>query len=170
MQIYHSNREPSRPTTCFDMPRFAIIQADKHRKHGLLTQLYLPKFRWHSVSMDWMSFKRYPKTIGTTVYDAVLVFVDRGTKMVHLTQKLRRKTADETVQRFNKHVVNYHRIPRSIQSDRDTKLASDIWNFTCAKLDIKHCMTEANWPHANGQAKRTNGTVLTICKSRRSLL
>ena len=106
-----------------------------------------------------MSFERYPKTIGTTVYDAVLVFVDRGTKMVHLIPTSRRTTADDTASLFIKHVVKYHGIPRSIQSDRDPKLASDVWKALCTKIDIKHRMTEANWPQANGQGERTNQTV-----------
>ena len=86
-------------------PDCQLIKADKHCKRGLLTQLYLPKLRWHSVSMDWMSFERYPKTIGTTVYDAVLVFVYRGTKMVHLVPTSRRTTADNTAQLFIKYVI-----------------------------------------------------------------
>ena len=40
-----------------------------------------------------------------------------------------------------------------------SKLASDIRKALCTKIDIKHRMTEANLPQANGQAERTNQTV-----------
>ena len=79
--------------------------------------------------------------------------------MVHLVPTSRRTTADETAQLFIKHVVKYHSITRSIQSDSDLKLASDVWKPLCTKIYIKHRMTGANWPQANGKAERTNQIV-----------
>ena len=63
-------------------------------------------------------------------------------------------------------MINYNGIPQSIQSDRDHKLSSDVWKSLCAKIDIKHRMTEANWPQANRQAEQTNHTVNQTLPSR----
>ena len=55
--------------------------------------------------------------------------------------------------------MKHHGITQSIQSDSDLKPASDVWKALCTKIDIKHHMTEANWPQANGQAEQTNQAV-----------
>ena len=109
--------------------------------------------------MDWINFPRNPRLVDFTSYDTVLIFTDRATKMVHLIPTTMHTTADETAKRFIKHVIKYHGIPRSIHSDRDPRLSSALWTELCHKLDIKHKMTAAYWPQANGQAERTNQTV-----------
>ena len=114
--------------------------------------------------MDWINFLRNHRLVDTTSYDTVLIFTDRATKMVHLIPTTMHTTADETAQLFIKHVVKYHGIPRSIHSDRDPRLSSALWSELCQKLDIKHKMTAAYWPQANGQAERTNQTVKQLLR------
>ena len=139
------------------MPACQRLKIDKQR--GLLVQLHLPTQKWQSVSMACINFHNNPRTIELTSYDTVLIFTDRATKMVHLIP-----AADETAKLFIKHVVKHHGIPRSIHSDLDPRLSSAIWAELCQKLDIKHKMTVAYWPQANGQAERTNQTVKQILR------
>ena len=140
------------------------LKVNKQKQRGLLVQLQLPTIKWQSVSMDWISFKDNPRTIELTTYDTVLIFTDRATKMVHLIPTTSHSTADQTAKLFIKHVVKHHGIPRSIHSDRDPRLSSALWQELCLKLDIKHKMTAAYWPQANGQAERTNQTVKQILR------
>jgi hypothetical protein len=60
-----------------------VCQRDKAqtvKKAGLLQPLSVPSFKWKSVSMDFIT--QLPVT--KKGYDAIAVFVDRLTKMVHL--------------------------------------------------------------------------------------
>ena len=109
--------------------------------------------------MDWINITRNPRLVDTTSYDTVMIFTERATKMVHLIPTTMHTNAEETAQRFIKHVVKYHGIPRSIHSDRDPRLSSSLWAKLCQKRDIKHKMTAAYWSKANGQDERTNQTV-----------
>ena len=145
-------------------PQCQRIKIHKQKQRGLLVQLFLPTQKWQSVSMDWINFPRNPRLVDTISYDTVLIFTDRATKMVHLIPTTMHTTSDETAQLFIKHVVKYHGIPRSIHSDRDPRLSSALWSELCQKLDIKHKMTAAYWPQANGQAERTNQTVKQLLR------
>ena len=56
------------------------VKAATHRPFGLLHPLPIPEVPWESISMDFIT--NLPRT--PSGYDAITVFVDRLTKMVHL--------------------------------------------------------------------------------------
>ena len=91
---------------------------EKQRMHGLLTTLEIPACKWQSVSMDWMDLPSYNGK------DAILVFTDRATKMVHICLTTRECTAEEAAKHFIQRVVLYHGLPTSLHSDRDPRLLS----------------------------------------------
>ena len=102
--------------------------------------------------------------VGPVHYNALLVFTDRATKMVHLVPTNKFETAQQTAEYFIKHVVKLHGLPRSWHTDQDRRITSAFWQNVCRLLGIKVRTTAALHPQANGQAERTNQTVKQLLR------
>ena len=85
--------------------------------------------------------------------------------MVHIVPTNKQETARQTAELFVRYVVKYHGLPRSIQTDRNSKVTSAFWQDLCDILDIKVRSTAAYHPQANGQAERTNQTVKQLLRT-----
>ena len=138
-------------------------KAERQHKRGLLEPLTIPKRKWQSVSMDWVVGLPLVYRHGRD-YDAVLVFTDRATKMVHLVPTSKTETAEDTAELFIQNVVRLHGLPRSLHSDRDTRITSHFWQQICRVLDIRARSTTAYHPQANGQAERSNQTMKQLLR------
>ena len=108
--------------------------------------------------MDWICGLP-EKRVGDQVFNTLLVFTDRATKMVHIVPSNANETAQQTAEFFLKHVVRYHGLPHSILTDRDTRFTSHFWQALCALLDVRVRSTTGFNPQCNGQAERSNQTV-----------
>ena len=86
--------------------------------------------------------------------------------MVHLIPCKSTDTAESTAQSFLQNIVRLHGVPRSIHSDRDTKLVSRFWKELCRKLGIVQKFTSPYHPSTNGLVERMNQTVEQCRKSR----
>ena len=122
---------------------------------GLLQPLPVPANPWDSISMDYVV--ALPKTEGG--YDAVLVLVDRLTKMVHLAPTVTTCTAEHTARLFFDNVVRLHGVPRNVVSDRDAKFTSKFWGSLSELLGMKVNMSTAYHPQSDGQTERMNRTL-----------
>lgn len=69
-------------------------------------------------------------------FDAIVVFVDRLSKMVHFAATTTQVTAKKTARLFRHNVVRLHGIPRQVVSDGDTRLASLFWKEGYSLLSI----------------------------------
>jgi hypothetical protein len=87
-------------------------QRFKVRGNPSLQPLPIPHAPWESVSLDFVV--ALLKTQGG--YDAVCVFVDRLTKMVHLAPTATTVTAEQTARLLFDNVVRLHGFPKSIVS------------------------------------------------------
>jgi hypothetical protein len=76
----------------FDCPVCHRNRAQTVKKAGLLQPLSVPSFKWESVSMDFIT--QLPVT--KRGHDAIVVFVDRLTKMVHFARQRPRPARQET--------------------------------------------------------------------------
>ena len=132
-----------------------ICQRNKHsntRPHGLLQPLQVPAFRWESVSMDFIT--QLPQT--KHGYDAIMVFVDRLSKMVHFAATTTDVNAEETAKIFRHEVFRLHGMSRQVVSDRDTRFTSHFWRETMALLGVNQALSTAFHPQTDGQTERTN--------------
>lgn len=130
-------------------------QINKHstqRPAGLLQPLQIPGRPWSSISMDFIT--QLPKT--KSGHDAILVFVDRLTKMVHFAQTTVQCTAADTAKLFIHHVVRLHGVPLSIVSDIDSRFTSRFWQASVPFLGTKLSMSTAFHPQTDGQTERVN--------------
>lgn len=125
------------------------------KPHGLLQPLPVPEAPWESVSLDFVV--ALPRTEGG--YDAMLVMVDRLTKMVHIAPCTSSCTAEQTARLFFDNVVRLHGVPKSVVSDRGTQFASKFWAALCALVGMRVNLSTAYHPQTDGQTERANRTL-----------
>jgi hypothetical protein len=89
---------------------------------GLLQPLPIPERLWESVSMDFMV--SLPPSRG---FDAIMIVVDRFSKMAHFILTKDSAMAQETGRLFFTHVFKHHGLPENIVSDRDPKFTNKFW-------------------------------------------
>ena len=133
----------------------------EHRKPaGLLRPLEFPRDRWKHLSIDFIT------SLPTTAKgkDALMVVVDRMTKMVHLTSTTSTATAMDVARMFLRDVWRLHGVPRSVVSDRDTKFVSLFWKELMRLLGSRLRMSSAYHPQTDGQTEKTNDVVETTLR------
>jgi hypothetical protein len=122
---------------------------------GLLQPLPIPNKKWVSISMDLIT--QLPKT--KSGYDAIVTFVDRLTKQIHLAPTTCNVTASQLASIFVEHVFKLHGLPSSIISDRDPRFTSKFWKALFKRLGTQLRMSTSHHPETDGQTERTNRTV-----------
>ena len=135
-----------------------LCQRNKARSgkpSGFLQPLPVPDVPWESVSLDFVV--ALPKTEGG--YDAVLVLVDRLTKMVHLVPTTTSCTAEQTARLFFDNVVRLHGVPKNVISDRGPQFASKFWGALGNMVGMRVNLSTAYHPQTDGQTERTNRTL-----------
>lgn len=123
---------------------------------GLLQPLPIPRRPWGSVSLDFIG--PLPKT--ATGNNAILVFVDRLTKMTRLCATTIKCTAQDVADHFMRHVfANGHGLPDDFVSDRDTRFTSKFWTELMQELETRLRMSSSFHPQTDGQTERMNRLV-----------
>lgn len=89
-------------------------------------------------------------------YDAILVVVDRWTKMRHLILCNTTTGLEELAKLYLHHVWKLHGLPNTIVSDRGTQFMSNFWKHLCLKLKIKAQLFRALHPETDGQTESFN--------------
>ncbi|MGQ3285972.1 DDE-type integrase/transposase/recombinase, partial [Bosea sp. (in: a-proteobacteria)] len=129
--------------------------SNTQRPIGLLQSLPVPQHRWEHVSLDLIT--QLPVT--TSGHDAIVVFVDKLTKMIHAIPTTTSVTASTLARIFFDHVFRLHGLPKVIVSDRDPRFTSAFWQ-ELFKLTGTHLnMSTANHPQTDGQTERANRTL-----------
>jgi hypothetical protein len=60
-------------------------------------------------------------------FDAIMVVVDRFSKMAHFIPTKDEATAQKTGRLFFSHIFKHHGLPKDIVSDQDPKFTSKFW-------------------------------------------
>jgi hypothetical protein len=110
------------------------------RQAGLLRPLPIPEGPWESVSMDFMV--SLPPSKG---FDAIMVVVDRFSKMAHFIPTKESATAQETGRLFFTHVFKHHGLPKDIVSDREQVLESLVEAHGVGAQDEHLISTPNQW-------------------------
>ncbi|GIM07429.1 hypothetical protein Vretimale_11548, partial [Volvox reticuliferus] len=124
------------------------------KQAGLLQPLPIPVAPWESVSLDFVV--GLPPSEGGN--DAVLVMVDRLTKMVHLAPTTTSVTAEQTARLFFDNVVRLHGIPKSVISDRGPQFGGKFWASLGDLVNVRVNLSTAYHPQTDGQTERMNRT------------
>jgi len=119
---------------------------------GELVPLEIPSERWDTITMDLIT--DLPVTIAR--HDAVVVFVDKLSKMVELVPC--RKTIDSAgfAELFVNAIVLRYGVPRVIVSDRDPRFTSAFMRAVVSLLGTKQALSTAFHPQTDGQTEVMN--------------
>jgi len=129
-----------------------LAKAKTARHGGELQPLPIPNDRWESISMDFIT--DLPCT--PSGHDAILVFVDRLTRMVLFAPCTKDIDALGTAKLLRNYVFAQHGLPASIVSDRDSRFTSKVWSELMRLLGTRLDMSSAFHPQTDGLTERYN--------------
>jgi protoheme ferro-lyase len=89
-------------------------------------------------------------------FDAIMVVVDRFSKMAHFIPIKESATTQETRRLFFTHMFKHHGLPKDIVSDRDSKFTSKFWKALWKRMESKLKMSTSFQPQTDGQTERVN--------------
>jgi len=130
-------------------------------KIGLLQPLPIPERPWQQVSMDLIVALPTSKS----GHDAIVVFVDKLTKMVHYAPCKTNITAPQLAEVAMREVIRLHGVPESLLSDRDPRFTAHFWRALWDQLGTKLTMSTAYHPQTDGQTERANRTLEEMLRS-----
>ena len=122
---------------------------------GLPQPMPIPEAPWETMTMDFIM--ELPVT--DAGYDAVVVFVDKLTKLCHIAPCKTTTTAEQFARIYLEHVVKHHGFQKDIISDRDPRWQSEFWKELSKDFEMKLRFSSAFHPQTDGQTERTNRTL-----------
>jgi hypothetical protein len=127
----------------------------RHDRHqGLLQPLPIPDRPWRDISVDFIT--HLPLSNG---FDAILVVVDRLTKMRHYVPCQMTDGAEEAARLFIREIYRLHGAPTSIVSDRDIRFVNSFWKHLSNRLQLAIRLTVAARAQGDGQTERMNAVL-----------
>jgi hypothetical protein len=134
-------------------------KAPRHRPYGQLSSLPLPLRPFEELTMDFITGLPPAKRDGCA-YDAILVIVDRYSKMARYLPARKDWNAKDLAEHFFKSIccTNWG-VPKGIVSDRGPTFTSAFWGELCYQLQINRKLSSAFHPQTDGQTERQNQTL-----------
>ncbi|GJP33556.1 hypothetical protein CLOM_g18083 [Closterium sp. NIES-68] len=120
-------------------------KSSKQKKAGLLQPLPVPEQSWQVVSLDFIT----GIIASTSSHDAILVVINKFSKMGHFIPTHTTAHTKETAQLFVRYII----------SDRDPKFTNKFWRELTSLLGTKLAMSSAYHPQTDGQTKGLNQIV-----------
>ncbi|GJP60702.1 hypothetical protein CLOP_g17914 [Closterium sp. NIES-67] len=137
------------------------MKSSTQKKAGLLQPLPILDQPWQVVSLDFIT--GLPPT--TSGHDAILVVIDKFSKMGHFIPTHTTAHTEETAQLFVRYIISQHGIPTTLISDRDPKFTSKFWKELMSLLRTKLAMSSAYHPQTDGQTERLNQIVEQLLRA-----
>lgn len=127
-------------------------KSSNQKPAGLLQPLELPERRWEHVTMDLIT--SLPST--SRGHDAIAVFVDKLSKMVHFAPTTSDVDAAGMARLFLDRVVCLHGLPRKVITDRDKRFTGKLFEALCLMMGINNTASTSFHPQTDGQTERAN--------------
>ena len=143
---------------CLDCQRSKPRQ---HKAYGQLQPIPVPDRPWEQITLDLVT--ELPRT--PRGHDAILMFVDRLSKMMHAVPTTKKLGAEGTAHIFKDHVFKYHGLPEAIIGDRDQRWNGHFWRTVFRSLGTKIRLSTAYHPQTDGQTERANRTMEEMLRS-----
>jgi len=127
------------------------------KKAGELYPLEIPQGPWQEISIDIIG--PLPKSNGM---DAIVVIIDRFTKMIHLKATTTNVSSEKIAKIYRDDIWRLHGIPRKILSDRGPQFASKFMEEFTKALGTKRQLSTAYHLQTDGQTERINQEIGTF--------
>jgi hypothetical protein len=126
----------------------------REARQGVLRPLPVPQRAWQDISMDFITHLELSQG-----HDAILVVVDRLTKMKHFIACHGTCDAEEVARLYTRHIWKIHGLPRTVVSDRGPQFVSAFWKHLNRRLRIQSLLSTAFHPETDGQTERANAVL-----------
>jgi hypothetical protein len=136
-------------------------KSSNQKPFGQLRPLPVPKGKWSNISVDMIT--GLPMT--ARGYNAIIVFVDRLTKMVHLCPTTEKLTSKQFAEMFLTNVVRLHGCPESVVSDRGSIFTSKFEKEFLKGISCTPHFSSAYHPQSDGQTERANQVLEQVLRS-----
>jgi len=130
------------------------IKVVRHTPYGLMKPNEAPDQPWTSISMDFIT--DLPKSEGD---DAILIVIDRLTKMAHFLPCTKEMNARQFWEHFMWEIFLLHGLPKDIITDRGSIFTSDLCNETTKQPGTERRLSTAFQPQTDRQTEQTNSTL-----------
>ena len=127
------------------------IKPVRHAPYGYLKPLEVPQRRWESISLDLIT-----GLPSSNSFDAVLVVVDRLTKMAHFVPCNSNLNSQKFAHLYRDSIFRLHGLPDSIVSDRGSIFTSTYIRELSKILSVRAHLSTAFHPQTDGQTERVN--------------
>lgn len=134
----------------------AAIKPSQRVPAGLLQPLPIPHRPWEVISLDFVG----PLVRTKDYYDAVLVVVDKFSKMAHFIPTTMKVTATKAAKLLIDNVFKLHGLPSSLISDRDPRFTAGLWREVFRAWGTKLSMSSSYHPQTDGQTERVNRVLI----------
>jgi len=143
---------------CSDCLQCRRSVSAKHKPYGLLQPLKPPERAWEDVTMDFIT-ELPPSRVSGSVYDSILVIVDRLTKMTHYVPARADWDGTDLAQAWIREVIRLHGVPKRIISDRGPLMNAKHWKTFNHYINSMRVLSSAYHPQTDGQTERQNQTL-----------
>ena len=123
----------------------------RHMPRAPLNPHDTPPHPWHTVTGDMIG--ELPESAG---YNAIVVFVDKFSKQIHIIPSNTSCTAQGMATLFRDHIFKLHGKPRKFISDRGGQYKSMFSDEFYRLTGIEHNPSTAYHPQTDGQTERIN--------------
>ncbi|GJX25978.1 putative reverse transcriptase domain-containing protein [Tanacetum coccineum] len=117
------------------------IKAEHQKPSGLLQQPEIPEWKLEKITIDLVT--KLPRSISGC--DAIWVIVDRLTKSSHFLPIREDYKTEKLARIYINEIVARHGVPVSINSDRDGRFASHLWQALQKALDTHLPLVEFSY-------------------------
>jgi len=136
---------------CDNCQRTKVV---RHAPYGLMKSNEATDRPSKWISMDFIT--DLPTSEGD---DAILIVIDRLTKMAHFLSCTKEMDARQFSELFMREIFQLHGLPKDIITDRGSIFTSDLWKDTTKRLGIERRLSTAFHPQTERQTERTNSTL-----------
>ena len=139
--------------TCFICKRF---KTSRHKSHDRAKSLFIFIHKWVDININFVTKLSLSCAWNEVVYNAILIIVDRLTKMIHYIFVTKTINAKNFVEILIRELVRIHDLLESIIIDKDFVFTSKYWLTLCYALKIKKKLSIAFHSQIDDQTKRQN--------------
>ena len=131
------------------------IKVSRHKFYKKLSSLSVPEMPWKEISMNFIIGLSSSKREGV-VYDAILVIVDRCTKMIKYLSVIIKIDVAKLTKLFFEQIVLRFDMSADIVNDKNFLFINAFWSALCYHAKIKRRLSTAFHSQTNEQTKRQN--------------
>ena len=134
------------------------MKAKHHRPYGVMVALPRPERPFQELTMDFITGLP-PSKLRGSVSNAILVFVDRFTKLALYLPTTKDIDSPGLADLFFDAVIRHYGMPKGIVSDRGSIFTSEFWEEVCRAARVKRRLSTAFHPQTDGQTEIRNKAI-----------